>query len=69
MTFVLEVPIDNNSALVKLMAWCQTGDKALPEPMMAQFTDLYRHLPATLSDYGGLILGIVVRLESHLPVS
>ena len=38
-------PIDNNSALVQVMAWLRTGDKPLPEPMVTQFTDAYmRHL-------------------------
>ena len=37
-------PIDNESALVQVMAWRWTGDKPLPEPMMTQFTDAYmRH--------------------------
>ena len=34
-------PIDNKSALVRVMAWRRTGDKSLPEPMMTQFTDAY----------------------------
>ena len=33
--------IDNKPVLVQLMAWCRTGDKPLPEPMMTQFTDIY----------------------------
>ena len=37
-------PIDNKSALVRVMAWRRIGDKPLPEPMMTQFTDAYmRH--------------------------
>ena len=36
--------IDNKPALVQVMAWHRIGDKPLPEPMMAQFTDAYmRH--------------------------
>ena len=36
--------ISNKSALVQVMAWCRTGDKLLPEPMMTQFIDAYmRH--------------------------
>ena len=36
--------IDNNSVLVQVMAWHQTGDKPWPEPMLTQFTDAYmRH--------------------------
>ena len=39
--FVPKGPIDNNPALVKIMAWCRTGDKPLSEPMLTQFTDTY----------------------------
>ena len=42
--FVPKGPIDNKSALIQVMAWRQTGDKPLPEPMLTQFTDAYtRH--------------------------
>ena len=33
--FVSRSPIDNEPALVQVMAWCWTGDKPLFEPMMA----------------------------------
>ena len=33
--FVQEGPIDNMWALVQVMAWCQTGDKPLFEPIAA----------------------------------
>ena len=37
-------PIDNKPSLVQVMAWRRTGDKPLPEPMMAMFIDAYmRH--------------------------
>ena len=39
--FVPEGPIDSKRALVQVMAWCRTGDKPLPEPMLTQFTDAY----------------------------
>ena len=43
--FVPRSPIDNTPALVQVMAWCLTGDRPLPEPMLTQFTDAYmRHL-------------------------
>ena len=32
--FVPKVPINNNSALVQIMAWRRPGDKLLSEPMM-----------------------------------
>ena len=42
--FVLRSPIANKPALVQVMAWCRTGDKLLPEPMLAQFPYIYmRH--------------------------
>ena len=42
--FVPKGPIDNESALVQVMAWCRTGDKPLPEAIMTQFTNAYmRH--------------------------
>ena len=42
--FVPKGPIDNKSALVQVMAWRQTGNKPLPELMLAQFTYTYmRH--------------------------
>ena len=37
-------PIDNNPALVLIMAWRWVGDKPLSEPILARFTDTYmRH--------------------------
>ena len=44
MRVVPKGPIDNESALVQMMAWCQTGEKPLFEPMMTQFTDAYIRL-------------------------
>ena len=37
--FVPKGPIDNNPALVLIMAWCWIGDKPLSEPMLTWFTD------------------------------
>ena len=33
--------VNNKPAWVQVMAWRQTGDKPLPEPMLTQFTDTY----------------------------
>ena len=42
--FVPRSPIDNNPTLVRVMAWRQTGDKPLPEPVMTKLTEAYiRH--------------------------
>ena len=42
--FVPRSSINNKSALVQVMAWHQTGNNPLPEPLMTQFTDAYmRH--------------------------
>ena len=39
--FVLGSPVDNNTALVQVMALRWIGDKPLPGPMMTQFIDTY----------------------------
>ena len=39
--FVPRSPIDNKPALVQVMAWHLIGNKPLPEPMIAQFTEAY----------------------------
>ena len=37
-------PINNNPALVSIMAWRPIGDKPLSEPMLTWFTDAFmRH--------------------------
>ena len=47
--FVARSPIDNKPALVQVTAWCQTGDKPLPELMQTQFTDAYMWLQGEMS--------------------
>ena len=43
--FVPKGPIDNESALVQVMAWRRTRDKPLTEPMLTQISDAYmQHL-------------------------
>ena len=39
--FVPKGPVHNESALVQVMAWHQTGKKPLHEPLMTKFTDAY----------------------------
>ena len=39
--FIRKGPIDNNLALVWIMAWRWIGDKPLSEPMLIQFIDTY----------------------------
>ena len=34
--FVPKSSIDNNRALVQMMAWCRTGDKPLSKPILTQ---------------------------------
>ena len=41
LNFVPKGTIDNKSALVQVIAWCQTHDKPLAEPMLTQLTDTY----------------------------
>ena len=49
MKFVPGGPINNNPVLVEMMAWRQTGDKPLSEPMMVQFLDEYMYHVAPMS--------------------
>ena len=42
--FVPKCPIDNNPALVQIMAWRQIGNKPLSEPMLTWITDTYSGL-------------------------
>ena len=39
--FVPKGPLDNNPALVHVMAWQRIGDKPLSEPMLTPFTEAY----------------------------
>ena len=41
-------PINNNPALVEIMAWPWPGDKALSEAMMIYLTDAYMRPPASM---------------------
>ena len=36
------------SLLVQVVAWCQTGNKSLPEPMMTYMLYVYMHLYASV---------------------
>ena len=47
--FVPHGPINNVLALVRIMAWCRTGDKPLSEAMMTQFNDAYMRHSASMS--------------------
>ena len=39
--FVAKGPIDNNPAMVQIMAWRRIGDNPLSQPMPTRFTDEY----------------------------
>ena len=41
LNFIPKGPIDNNQALVKIMACCRIDDKPLSEPMLTRFTDAF----------------------------
>ena len=42
--FISKGPIENNPALVHIMAWRRIGDKPLSESILTRFTDAYmRH--------------------------
>ena len=40
--FVCKGPIDNNPALVKIMACCRIGNKPLSKPMLTRSADAYK---------------------------
>ena len=44
MTFVPKSPVGSKLALAQVTAWCQKGEKPLPEPMLSQFTETYRQV-------------------------
>ena len=46
---VLKVSMDNNTALVQIMAWHRADDKPLSAPMMAYLGDEYKHHLALMS--------------------
>ena len=50
LNYVPKSPTDNKSALVQVMTWRRTGDKALPEPMMAQIGDAFMHQQVGTAD-------------------
>ena len=41
--FIFTGPVDNNSALLQMMAWCWTGDKPTPQPMVTLVIDELMH--------------------------
>ena len=41
-------PIVGKSALAQAIAWHQTWDKPLPEPMLTQFNDTYAHYQSSV---------------------
>ena len=43
-------PIDNNPALVQIMAWRRIGDKSLYEAMLTRFNDAYSLESALLGE-------------------
>ena len=53
--FVLKVPFDTKSALVQVMAWRQKGNKPLPKPMLAQFTNAYIRYSEDMIQYHNVI--------------
>ena len=47
--FIAKGPIKYIPALVQIKAWCRTGDKPLPEPIMAYVADAYMRHSASIS--------------------
>ena len=47
--FVPKGPVDNKTALVQVLTWCQIGDKPLLEPMLSRIDAAIWHHQAALS--------------------
>ena len=63
--FVPNGPIDNESALFQVMAWCRTGNKPLPETTRTQCTDA--HIRGTRGR-GLMSMNIIVYHDPHIPL-
>ena len=61
--FVPKGPINNNPALVQIMAWCQSGNKPLSEPMMVS---LLMHTCVTPSHWVKYISDKLLHLVFYL---
>ena len=55
--------IDNKSILVQIIAWCQTGDKPLPEPILTQFLNAYIRLLREMSERRHASMNVAGRLS------
>ena len=60
--FVVWGSVDNESALVHVMAWCRSSNKQLLEPMMTQFIDAY--IDGLLQDSSNSIANALELLQS-----
>ena len=49
--YVRKGPIDNNPALVQIMAWRRSGDKPLSEPMMISLSTHIHPSPKVMADF------------------
>ena len=63
--FVLKSTIDNNQAVVKIMAWHRIGDKSFSESMLTGFTDAYTVYPKKYA-HGFVVLCFVVVMQSFI---
>ena len=66
--YVRKGPIDNNPALVQIMAWCPSGDKPLSKPMMIS---LSTHICITRPQWVKmkLVNGIILSMRKYGLVS
>ena len=64
MKYVRKGPIDNNPALVQIMAGRRSGDKPLSEPMMISLpTHIYMRHSASMSKYRFLCAWVPISIE------
>ena len=63
MKYVRQGPIDNNSALVQIMAWRRSGDKPLSEPMMIS---LPTHICVTRPQWDNFMCTFLTKPKSRI---
>ena len=53
--FVPHSSINDKSVMIQIMAWCQTGDRPLPEQMKTDFSDAYIHYSGCFELYANTV--------------
>ena len=63
LNFVPKGPINNNPALVQIMAWCRLGDKPLSEPMLVS---LLSHICVARPQWVKTVFGLISYIQQSV---